>query len=466
MSEKSTTQPSPETTQKQLSITETIPNFKNMSPNEQLYELCKANADLELIKTVLKKGGEVNEIAKNGDTCMCIACNKGYENIVNLLIENKADVNLCRNINSIMSTNLSSSLITGRRTSRYASHINTQPIQLGESPLYLSIKYGFEKIAIILINNGADIYNFSTNKNPDFEKSLLQEVIRSNRILILSKILEHSFETNNQLAIEWIFKKRFEILRQLFLNENMNALRVVLPYILENNYNRINGELLTHVLNYLLMKNTKHEKEEKAYLILETILEIASTLAADEESDEKQHQPFIIDDLEHLIKSFLATVRALFNKIGSDDNRSDLLYFRFSLLFSILKYDNVAINALNFNEFLNDIDYTFNFFYTKLKDTGENVMKLVEFFITFYDTLITMNYLNLNDANLKSILSLEHVKQLDLLGGYLIQRSLQPLDLRELCRIRIKNTIYPYNYDTIKKLPTIDDKCKEYLFFI
>lgn len=457
-----------------LTTIETIPNFINMSPNEQLYELCKANADTDLIESVLNKGAEINEISKNGDTCLCVACNKGYENIVKLLINKKANVNLCRSVNSIMSTNLASSLITGRRTSRYASHIQVatqtnQPQQSGESPLYLSIKYGFETIAIILIDCGADIYNFSVNENPDFDKTLLQEAIRLHRVKALKKILEHTFEKNDDHAIQWLFKKRFDILRQLFIIESMDALRVVLPFILENN-NHINGELLTHVLNYLLMKNSKQDKEEKAYEILETIMEIASTLAVDDERDKDtsvSKQAFIIDDLDYLIKSFLSTIRALFNKVSSDDNRTDLLYFRFSLLFSILKYDTNGISNLNFNEFLNDIDYTFNFFYAKMKDTGENVIKLVEFFITFYDTLITMNLITLNGTVLTSILSLEHVKNIhDALAGFLIQRSLEPLDLRELCRIRIKNSLYPFNFDTIKQLPTIDNKSKDYVFFI
>ena len=454
--------------QQKSTLIEMIPNYNNMSPNEQLYELCKVNADTELIETVLKKGAEINEISKSGDTCLCIACNKGYENIVKLLIKNKANVNLCRSANSIMSSNLASSLISGRRASRYASHIQiSQPQQqtiLGESPLYLSVKYGFETIAIFLIDNGADIYNFSVNENPDFDKSLLQEAIRLHRVKALNKILEFTFEKNDLKAIQWIFKKRLDILRQLFICESLDSLRIVLPFVLENN-NRINGELLTHVLNYLLMKNTKQDKEEKAYEILETILEIASTLAVDDDNNSKQK--FAIDDVEYLIKSFLATVRALFNKISSDDNRTELLYFRFSLLFSILKYDNNAMSSLNFDEFLNDIDYTFNFFYTKLKDTGENIIKLVEFFITFYDTLVTMNLFTLNGANLTSILSLEHVRKgHDALAGFLIKRSLEPLDLRELCRIRIKNCLYPYNYDSIKKLPVIDEKCKNYLFFI
>jgi hypothetical protein len=459
----------PETIQQQkLAIIEMIPNYDNMSPNEKLYELCKANAEIELIESVLNKGAEINEISKIGDTCLCIACNKGYENIVKVLIKNKANVNLCRSVNSIMSTNLSSSLITGRRASRYASHINIsqtqQQTQLGESPLYLSIKYGFETIAILLIDNGADIYNFSVNENPDFDKSLLQEVIRLHRLKALNKILEFTFEKNNGKAIQWILKKRLDILRQLFLCESLDSLRIVLPFVLENN-NRINGELLTHVLNYVLMKNNKQEKEEKAYEILETILEIASTLAVDDDNNNKPK--FSIDDLEYLIKSFLATVRALFNKVSSDDNRTELLYFRFSLLFSILKYDKNAMSSINFDDFLNDIDYTFNFFYTKLKDTGENVIKLVEFFITFYDTLVTMNLLTLNNANITTILSSEHVKTVhDALAGFLIQRSLEPLDLRELCRIRIKNSMYPYNFDSIKQLPIIDDKCKNYLFFI
>ncbi len=192
------------------------------------------------------------------------------------------------------------------------------------------------------------------------------------------------------------------------------------------------------------------------YEVLKTIMEIC---ALENETDEG----VVIHDLDFFLKSFFATLRAQFNTLGSDDNRTDLLHFRTSLFLFVLKYQN---SLRSFEEFLAEIDYTFNSFYVKMKETGENMIKLIEFFITFYDIIITMNHLNLNIKNVKNLLCLDHVKKIDILGDFLIQRSLTPLDLKELCRIKIKDSLGIYNFYSINKLPIIDDKLKDYLYFM
>jgi hypothetical protein len=205
------------------------------------------------------------------------------------------------------------------------------------------------------------------------------------------------------------------------------------------------------------MKNKIQDKKQKVYEILQTIMEIC---ALENETDEGG---VVIHDLDYLVKGFFATLRAQYNTFGSDDNRSDLLHFRTSLFLFVLKYQS---SLRNFDEFLPEIDYTFNSFYVKMKDTGENIIKLIEFFITFYDILITMNHLNLSIRNVKNLLCLEHVKKIDILGDFLIQRSLTPLDLKELCRIKIKDSLVIYNLYSINRLPFVDAKLKDYLYFL
>ena len=172
---------------------------------------------------------------------------------------------------------------------------------------------------------------------------------------------------------------------------------------------------------------------------------------------------FEIANLDVFVRGFLATLKALFNVVSSEDSRTSILTYRTSLFFAVLKYQK-AIE--HFEPFYADIDATFDFFYTKMKETGENVLKLVEYFITFYDTLITMRHIRLTAANVIHLLRLEHVKKLDILGEFLIQRSLIPLDLKELARIKIKSTMPAFSREAIEHLPLVDQYCKDYLYFV
>jgi hypothetical protein len=214
------------------------------TPTQELYDLCSQNEDdLQKLKDLLNNGANVNEILKNGDTCLCIACNKGYENIVKFLIDNKADVNQCRSANSIMSTNVSSSLISGRRRSRYNSTATTQQmancIGRGDSPLNLCLKYGFESIALILIDNEAELCDgrsVTSLHNIDFDKSSIHEAIRLNCCKTLDKLLKTIYEKNDLEAVDWLFNKRYDLLRHVFINENIEVIRIVVPYVLKRNH--------------------------------------------------------------------------------------------------------------------------------------------------------------------------------------------------------------------------------------
>lgn len=83
---------------------------------EQFYDLLRRTAYSEALNDHLKASKEkdeplnVNEILKNGDTLLCMACSKAYEPIVKTLVEEfEADVNLCR---SLTATSTSFSTIT------------------------------------------------------------------------------------------------------------------------------------------------------------------------------------------------------------------------------------------------------------------------------------------------------------------------------------------------------------------
>ncbi len=341
---------------------------------EQFYDLLRRTAYTQLLDEHLKaKKNEpeqlkVNEILKNGDTLLCLACTKGYEQIVRTLIEDfGADVNLCRSLSSnstSFSTITPTISISARRQSRLigsgtglAASVKTTR---GDSPLSICIKYGHESIAEYLIDNCADISGadsaaqVDTNCYADFEKSPLQDAVRLSRTKIVEKMLQSMFVRDDLRTIEWVFAKRNDILRQVLMTENLDTMKVILPNVIENR--RIDGEMLVHILNYLLMKSKIQERKEKVTQIIECVMEISTI-------DEENSTPFEIYNLDVFIRGFLATLKALFNSISGDVSRTNILDYRTSLFFFIMKYQRAMVN---FEEFYNDIDTTFDFFYTKV----------------------------------------------------------------------------------------------------
>ena len=187
-----------------------------------------------------------------------------------------------------------------------------------------------------------------TTQYQDFERSPLQEAIRLNRTKTVEKMLSSMFEKDDLRTIEWVFAKRYDILRQCLMTENLDTLKVILPNIIENR--RIDGEMLIHILNYLLMKSKIQERKEKVNQILETVMEVGTI-------DDNSKIQFEIYNLDIFVRGFLATLKALFNAVSSDDSRTAILTYRTSLFFFIMKYQK---SLINFEQFYPDIDSTFD----------------------------------------------------------------------------------------------------------
>lgn len=145
-------------------------------------------------------------------------------------------------------------------------------------------------------------------------------------------------------TIEWVFAKRNDILRQVLMTENLDTIKVILPNIIENK--RIDGEMLVHILNYLLMKSKIQERQEKVTQIIECVMEISTM-------DEENNEQFEIYNLDVFIRGFLATLKALFNSVSGDDSRTNILDYRTSLFFFIMKYQKAMFS---FEDFYSDID--------------------------------------------------------------------------------------------------------------
>ncbi len=217
----------------------------------------------------------------------------------------------------------------------------------GDSPLSLSVKYGFEDIAIELVEHGSEILS----ENNDFEKSPLQDAIRLNRIRILNvfitKLKKSQSSPNDQDRL-LLLQKKGDILRQCLINDQIDALRIFVPNIWEE----LNSDFMFTVLNNLMLKNKI--QSDKAFDVLETILE--SIPAA----------KLKMYDFGDLLKRFLHILQAQFVTIN--DDRIQILYLRTSLLFTILKYHE----TVDFTNYLDLLDAYFRAIYNSVENTGMN----------------------------------------------------------------------------------------------
>jgi ankyrin repeat protein len=93
---------------------------------------------------------------------------KGHLEVVRYLLAHGADVHVKRELN-----------LLATRGNHRLSRAN---LTYGDNPLSLAVKYGFEDIAIELVEHGSNILN----ENNEFEKSPLQDAIRLNRTRILN----------------------------------------------------------------------------------------------------------------------------------------------------------------------------------------------------------------------------------------------------------------------------------------
>ena len=81
-------------------------NDQTSSLIEKIYDSIRRNEDLDSYDTFFQQGQHlklninINEMLKNGDTLLCLCCNKGLDNLVKTLVEKcNANLNLSRSIN-------------------------------------------------------------------------------------------------------------------------------------------------------------------------------------------------------------------------------------------------------------------------------------------------------------------------------------------------------------------------------
>ncbi|CAF0841706.1 unnamed protein product [Rotaria sordida] len=404
----------------------TIDDAVNSTDNlmELFYNACKFN-HLELVKRcVEEKHVNVNELFNN-DYPLCIASHKGHIEIVRYLLANGADVHLKRELN-----------LSNARSNNRLTRAN---VTYGDSPLSLAVKYGFEDIAIELVEHGSEILN----ANNDFEKSPLQDAIRLNRIRVLNVFIDKLKKTKGTSNYDesLLLQKKGDILRQCLINDQIDALRIFVPNVWEE----LNSDFMFTVLSNLMLKNKI--QSDRAFEVLETILDAIPT------SKLKMY------DFGDLLRRFLHILQAQFVTIN--DDRIQILYLRTSLLFTILKYHEI----IDFTKYLDLLDVYFRAIYNSVENTGEGVNQIYEYIVRFYDNLILMGHLILtNNTVILKLLECEHVQRMQPIDMYLSWRARNPFLLKESCRLMIKNRLPTYKRAILEKL-NLNDDTLSYLYY-
>ncbi|CAF2159249.1 unnamed protein product [Rotaria magnacalcarata] len=142
------------------------------------------------------------------------------------------------------------------------------------------------------------------------------------------------------------------------------------------------------------------------------------------------------------------------SSITINDDRIQMLYLRTSLLFTILKYHE----TVDFTNYLDLLDVYFRGIYHSVESTGEGINQIYEYIVRFYDNLILMGHLILtNNIVILKLLECEHVQQMQPIDMYLSWRARNPFQLKETCRLMIKNALPSYKHDVLEKLNLNED---------
>lgn len=422
-----TTPKSPEVINEQafffgLSVDDAINTSENLV--ELFYNACKYN-HLEIVKRcVEEKHLNVNETFSN-DYPLCIASHKGHLEIVKYLLAHGADVHVKRELN-----------LTGTRTNNRLTRSN---IAHGDTALSLAVKYGFEDIALVLLEHGSEIFN----ENHDFEKSPLQDAIRLNRSRILKVFFEQLKQTKSTTGYDdnLLLQKKGDILRQCLINDQIDALTLFVPSVWEE----LNSDFMFTVLNNLMLKNKI--QSDKAFDVLESILDAIPA------------PKLKMYDFGDLLKRFLHILQAQFVTIS--DDRIQILYLRTSLLYTILKYHD----TIDFTNYLDLIDVYFRAIYNSVENTGEGINQIYEYIVRFYENLVLMGHLNLTNNNvILRLLECEHVQRMQPIDMYLSWRARNPFLLKERCRLLIKNTLVSYKRPILEKF-NLNEETFLYLYY-
>ena len=208
----------------------------NSSEQNSLHDAC-LKGNIEAVKSSIAKREDVNAKDDNKLTPLHVACFRGYKDIVELLIENQANVN-----------------------------VSTKESPAVESPLHLACLKNHHEIVKLLLEKGADI----EGKDKD-EKTPLHYAIWANSELIVKLLLENGAyidaqDKNKQTPLDYAIWANSELYLKKLLDETRQA-----DFDLDSSFRLEDIDLLNagiRVLNSKGLMNRMNHLKKGNYLFL------------------------------------------------------------------------------------------------------------------------------------------------------------------------------------------------------
>jgi ankyrin repeat protein len=161
-----------------------------------------SSGNVNVIRKLIASGVDVNEKSKFGVTALVNSAQQGHKEVVKLLIDNRADVNLTGS--GVTALNAAARLghkeVVELLIARGAD-VNLKGNN-GWPPIARAVQWGREQIIEILIANGANVNALITSRRYYKGKSALDVAIESKKIKLVPILRKHGGKTGEELKAE------------------------------------------------------------------------------------------------------------------------------------------------------------------------------------------------------------------------------------------------------------------------
>lgn len=249
-------------------------NAKTLGHGYALHTACSARTNrYDVVSLLIELGADINKLASNDDNALRMAAQKGYEDVVKLLIDNGID-----------NSYYNSALISGTRNIEIIKTLISKGVDVKEidAPIvYYSIKNENYEVTKILLENGADPnmpieYNQETpimlavaKNNSDVTHLLLKNDVDINQVSEMSgkTLLMIAIEADSSDVINLLIDKGISV------NALDNHSRTALDYaMITKNVNIAKILILKEVTHF--SAKFFHNKDEEMLFVAVTVGDI------------------------------------------------------------------------------------------------------------------------------------------------------------------------------------------------